>query len=101
MRPIDADALINEWNKKAVKMSRDRDGALPVDFSLVISAVSKAPTITLDDLRPKGRWLPHPEDWREQMVGDQCSLCGFEYYGNRFAFCLNCGVDMKDGDSNA
>ena len=97
MRPIDADSLIGEWSKKAAKMSRDRDGAIPVDFSLVISAVSEAPTLTLDELRPKGRWEPVAEDWREQMIGNKCSCCGYEYYGTEFNFCPSCGADMRGG----
>jgi hypothetical protein len=95
MRPIDADVLINEWNEKAAKMSRDRDGAIPVDFSLVISAVSKAPTLTLDDLRPKGRamWIPYYNgglDRREY----RCSRCWNGTPNNQDTRCLNCGSEM-------
>ena len=47
--------------------------------------------------RPKGRWNPLPEDDREQMIGDQCSLCGYEHFGSRFNFCPHCGADMRGG----
>lgn len=96
MRPIDADALLAKWNEKAMKMVRSKDGAIPIDFSNVISALILEPT--LDDLRPKGRWEPLPEDDREQMVGDQCSLCGYEHFGSRFNFCPNCGAKMENGE---
>lgn len=58
---------------------------------------SHGPTLTLDDLRPKGRWNPLPEDDREQMLGDQCSLCGYEHFGSRFNFCPSCGAKMENG----
>ena len=44
-RLIDANALIDEWNTLIKKMHKDSDGAYPVDFAIVISAVSKAPTV--------------------------------------------------------
>lgn len=60
----------------------------------VFLLINRQATYTLDDLRPKGRWLPQPEDWREQMEGHRCSLCGFEYFGSRFDFCPHCGAKM-------
>ena len=53
------------------------------------------------DGRPKGRWNPLPEDDREQMIGDQCSLCGYEHFGSRFNFCPHCGADMRGGGEDA
>lgn len=108
MRPIDADLLIDQWKEKASKMSKDGDGAIPVDFSLVISAVSKAPILTLDDLRPKGRWVKKP--WK--MLGcvlrydTVCSECGFDAPeftdgGSNTVltrFCHNCGAKMENGE---
>lgn len=67
------------------------------NFNRDMAVVRKA----LDDLRPKGRWNPLPEDDREQMVGDQCSLCGYEHFGSRFNFCPSCGADMRGGGSDA
>lgn len=44
-----------------------------------------------------GRWERCFEDWRQQIEGDKCSACGFEYYGtgiSRFHYCPNCGAKM-------
>lgn len=56
VRLIDANALIDSWNKVIKHMVRDSDGASPIDFALVISDVSKAPTIDPESLRPHGKW---------------------------------------------
>lgn len=50
-----------------------------------------------------GRWEQCFEDWRKQIEGDKCSICGFEHYGASIAhyhFCPNCGAKMG-GDGNA
>lgn len=47
-----------------------------------------------------GRWEQCYEDWRQQIEGDMCSVCGFEYYGtgsSRFHYCPNCGAKMDGG----
>lgn len=47
-----------------------------------------------------GRWERCFEDWRQQIEGDKCSVCGFEYYGTgirRFHYCPNCGAKMEGG----
>lgn len=55
--------------------------------------------ISAADVEPvrRGRWERCFEDWRQQIEGDKCSLCGFEYYGtgiSRFLYCPNCGAKM-------
>lgn len=54
-------------------------------------------TIPSADVRPvvRGEWIECFEDWRKQIVGDKCSICGFEHYGSRYNFCPNCGRDMR------
>lgn len=40
------------------------------------------------------------EDWRKQIEGDQCSVCGFAHYGTTirdYKYCPNCGAKM-DGE---
>lgn len=95
MRPIDADALLAKWNEKAMKMVRDKDGAIPIDFSNVISALILEPT--LDDLRPHGRW----EEYEDGQF--RCSVCKKKplEIGYRTLFvpavCYHCGADMRGG----
>lgn len=52
-----------------------------------------------EDVAPAvhGRWEQCFEDWRKQIEGDKCSICGFEHYGASIAhyhFCPNCGAKM-------
>lgn len=94
MRPIDADAVIK--NLGDIVASKNRFGrGIEAGISNAILRLENASTLTIDDLRPKGRWKPLPEDDREQMIGDQCSLCGYEHFGSRFNFCPHCGADMR------
>lgn len=62
-------------------------------ISDVYDIIKAMPTLTLDDLRPKGRW-----------VDGMCTRCGFDamyYKGNPAqvytGFCPNCGADMRGG----
>lgn len=44
-----------------------------------------------------GKWGRCYEDWRHQIEGDKCSICGFEHYGTSIAhyhYCPNCGAKM-------
>lgn len=107
MRPIDADALLKRWNDRLTHVVRDKDGGVPVDFLLAIHAVSIAPTLTLDELRPKGRWVEkkEPLGWSEVDVVE-CSICeenwvlgeySFEDFAELHMFCPSCGADMRGG----
>ena len=47
-----------------------------------------------------GRWERCLEDWRQQIEGDKCSVCGFEHYGvsiKNYNYCPNCGAKMDGG----
>lgn len=105
MRPIDADALLAKWNDKAMKMVRDKDGAIPIDFSAVISALILEPT--LDDLLLKGHWNVVEFDEVSRRITIECSECGMVEemtvmaYGFGHNFCHICGADMRGGGEDA
>ncbi len=48
-----------------------------------------------------GKWRECFEDWRKQISGDECSVCGFQHYGgiSHYHYCPNCGAKM-DGLKN-
>ena len=102
MRPIDVDALLQRWNNLLPSMARDEDGAVPVDFRLVVHDVSATPTLTLDDLRPKGRWDIVEFDKDSRRITIECSECGMVEemtvmaYGFGHNFCHICGADMRE-----
>lgn len=59
----------------------------------------KIKAIPAADVEPvkHGKWELCFEDSRRQIVGNKCSVCGYEYYGNKYFYCPNCGARM-DGD---
>jgi len=91
MRLIDADELLK---KKVLVYSYFNDEAEGV----LVEDIEDAPTINLEDLRPKGKWVYDIENdsWH-------CSVCEEEncyaYDENlkRFTdrFCPNCGAKME------
>lgn len=113
MRAIDADALKREIVDFKVKLcpeNRDYGVGYFSALSVVEGMLACAPTLTLDDLRPKGRWVKKP--WK--LLGcvlrydTVCSECGFD--APEFAagggstvltkFCHNCGAKMENGEAN-
>lgn len=91
MRLIDADALLQRWNDIVPRMVRDKDGGIPIDFLVVIHEVGTTPTLALDELRPKGRWI---ERYGVSEYKYECSVC---HLGSDLMtdFCGHCGADMR------
>lgn len=63
-------------------------------ISDVYEIIKSAPTLTLDDLRPKGRWKD-----------GECTNCGCDALYHKGVpaptyteFCPNCGADMRGGE---
>ena len=89
MRPIDADALI---------VSRDWESCVSP-----AAVIHRAPTLTLADLRPKGRWNIVEFDKDSRRITIECSECGMVEemtvmaYGFGHSFCHICGADMRGG----
>lgn len=106
MRPIDADELT-----KKLKNHHDfyveayggfsnlpiKEKARVDEITGCIASVRNAPTLTLDDLRPHGRWEKKVVRGVEVPC---CSVCGrgtgttYEY-----DYCPNCGVKMQNDAS--
>lgn len=48
-----------------------------------------------------GEWKLCYEDWRKQIAGDECSVCGSQHFGvsiSHYPYCPNCGARMDGGD---
>lgn len=89
MRPIDADAI--------TYCAYDLDD---YHFFRAVDeeAIAEMPTLTLDDLRPKGRW-----EWlgpyrynNDGMIGT-CSVCKERLRLFAHNYCPSCGADMRGG----
>ena len=95
MRPIDADAVY-DLHVYYPMFARSR-----ADLSDLRELLKEAPTLTLDDLRPKGRWF-----WADDCYC-RCSECkqkapvirqwDDEPMTTMTNFCPNCGADMRGG----
>ena len=90
MRPIDADALIEN------KFKND------ISYKAFVNLIKRQPTIEPE--RKKGRWVSIDRRYVK------CSECGLETTKNELRgialfgenepnFCPNCGADMRGGDS--
>ena len=93
MRLIDADVL-TESNELATKLFvNNLTPYIKVDD--LLEFVDNLPTIEVVPV-VHGEWKQCFEDWRMQIEGDECSVCGYQQYGgvNGFNFCPNCGAKM-------
>lgn len=97
VRLIDADALFepNE-NTDKVLIHGGRTGGKTIALAerLMRERVGMAPTITLDDLRPHGRWIGKNSPYDVNI--HICSECREQVsiLGNKLRFCPNCGAKM-------
>ena len=139
MRAIDADALLESYKESfdllnsAYEETEDAFEkeilkAQLMSFAECGCRAKEAPTLTLDDLRPKGRWEKFEETssgWKQH----RCSVCKaegifgytytddydegidgeWEYIGqiedgiieHQTDFCPSCGADMRGGGEDA
>lgn len=103
MRLIDADALIEDFNKLNEWIDIDEEAE-------IVSLINNAPTV---QAKPRtGEWIevevfPEVYDiegvktWGSEM---QCDQCGFKHIAiegriTQYNFCPNCGADMR-GEKN-
>ena len=84
-------------SREAMLEKAEYDG----NYRLVVpvEAIKGLPSADVEPGR-HGQWERCFEDWRQQIEGDKCSACGFEYYGTgirHFHYCPNCGAKMEGG----
>ena len=107
MRPIDADALFRPndvTNKILIITGKSGGKTIALATKLMEARVNAAPTLTLDDLIPHGRWIPTGTN---NAIGPlvRCSSCGKYINPSATAielnrqklepkFCENCGAKM-------
>ena len=97
MRLIDADELLGKaiTERRFVVACKD----LVRDFVVIRTVykdlaefIASAPTINPDDLRPRGRWIPHDDEMFGMTC--ECSACHIETCGDT-PYCPNCGAKME------
>lgn len=100
MRPIDATVYSDHlaWMLKYGSYQTNADALLDAKFRL-----TQMHTLTIDDLRPKGRWNIVEFDKAANRVTIECSNCGMveemslTAYGLGHNSCHSCGADMQGG----
>ena len=104
IRPIDAERLKNkllEYCREHYDDDSLKSFTVNVLMMRVIEIVKKEPTLSLDDLRPKGQWIT-------RGGRKYCSHCNTKacvtrdrddyWYTEGTKFCPSCGADMRGGD---
>ena len=99
MRPIDGDKLIGVFYDLC---SKQNDPTVMLGLGYISAFIeSKEVAITLDELRPKGRWNIVEIDKDSRRITIECSECGMveevslTAYGLGHNFCHSCGADMR------
>lgn len=95
-RPIDADAMRQEWLENG-------ENEHVYDTNAMLNSIDQQPTINPEDLRPKGKWIGIEYDGYADgcPVYDlwECSNCGNEEKGEdvpeQNPFCRCCGAKME------
>lgn len=65
-------------------------------WARAISLLHDVPTADVEPV-VHGKWELCFEDWRKEIEGDKCSICGFEHYGiciRSYNYCPSCGAKM-------
>lgn len=66
-------------------------------MSVIESILSDYSTADVTEVK-YGEWKLCYEDWRKQIAGDECSICGFQHFGasiSHYHYCPNCGARME------
>ena len=100
-RLIDANVPIEKIEKRLEFLRKEFGGcynAATIGLDEAWVFLETTPTVTLDDIRPKGKWIDaYPKIEPSPMFAyGICSECGFEQsISNKLNFCPNCGADMR------
>lgn len=93
MRPIDADALDNKLDELMKRYAAQGRKAVAEDYNFVRTVLMTAPTLTLDDIVPHGRWEEYPDS-----AHLRCTHCKIEFKKEKMTdtknYCPNCGAKM-------
>ena len=108
MRPIDADALIEEIHKRIKSAYEWYDEAQTEEVKLraeqaiatfceVSLTAKKMPTVEPE--RKKGRWIKTSTTTPNgnTYYSFACDVCG-DHHNTKWSFCPYCGADMREGD---
>ena len=87
---IEREALLEKAQNERIRLGYD------------IVSVRDIESMPAADVAPvrHGRWEQCFEDWRQQIEGDKCSVCGFEHYGaiiKKYKYChCGCKMDLEE-----
>ena len=83
-----------EYIEREALLEKAQNERIRLGYDIVsVRDIESRPAADVAPVR-HGRWEQCFEDWRQQIEGDKCSVCGFEHYGARYKYCPNCGTLM-------
>lgn len=93
---IDREALMRKLSRiLGACYNEEKESAMSVVLRTEY-AVMDSPTADVEPV-VHGKWELCFEDWRKEIEGDKCSICGFEHYGTcirSYNYCPSCGCRM-------
>lgn len=99
MRLIDADKLDEKLENLAKKYAAMGRFEVAKDYSWTQTVLLSAPTLTIDDIIPHGRWIEQEAPNMDTYY--DCSACGESFCliegspaDNLYTYCPNCGAKM-------
>ncbi len=97
MAYIDKDLLLKDIGESVVFTVRNAETSPELRGARkIIDRIKNAPATDVVEVK-HGEWQECFEDWRKQIVGDECSICNFRHYGtsiSHYHYCPNCGAKM-------
>lgn len=90
-------AYIREQSKEMGKAFEEQGGESGIyadAYNDLAEDFYRFPAADVEPVR-HGRWERCFEDWRQQIEGDKCSACGFEYYGTGISRQREAGKDGR------
>jgi len=97
-RYIDADALKDVIQQHDYPLSDKLNSIGNGMFTLgIFQAIDQMPTVSLDEVRGVGKWIPL--DYSDEAYGNmyKCAKCGCSEIGEP-NYCPNCGAKMEVQD---
>lgn len=95
-----ADYISREAVLADLSAAAEKGGMGQIIADTLMRYVKRQPAADVEPVR-YGQWESCFEDYRQQIEGNKCSACGFEYYGTGvlyFNFCPGCGTKMDGGE---
>lgn len=101
---IEREALLSELQEEiefeTSMYTEEQNKYFNIGLKCAIRDVKSQPAADVAEVK-HGEWKLCYEDWRKQIAGDECSVCGFQHFGvniSHYHYCPHCGARMDGGE---